>query len=211
MTNREYKDHLGQVYPTFTAMAAAWGHPRVLVASRMKSGWSLERALTEPACHPVTAPDGKRYRSKRAMCEAMDVDYKTYLRRLSRGWNEEEALLPRRSRHAVTAPDGSKHRSAKAMCDALGANYGTYLYRVKHGVSMKDALTKDGVRAVTGPDGVRYPTTAAMCKAYGVGYSAYYKRRREGLSLAEALYAPGRLKPDGAKKSPDPLNKGEKL
>ena len=187
MREHPCKDHLGNEYPSLTARAKAWGHSNQVVAARLRYGWSLERALAESSALRATAPDGARYHSKRAMCEAYDVDYGTYMRRIQRGWSEEDALFPRKGVQEVVAPDGTRYGSVPAMCKAYGVCYTTYIHRVKRGLDMKEALSSEGVRAVTGPDGTRYPSIAAMCRAHGVSYSAFSKRRRAGLSLDEAL------------------------
>lgn len=43
-----WTDHTGRVFPSFTAMCAAWEMRRDLVKFRIRRGWSIERALTVP-------------------------------------------------------------------------------------------------------------------------------------------------------------------
>lgn len=42
-------DHLGRVFPSVAARAAFYGVPPDRACNRMRSGWSLEEALTTPA------------------------------------------------------------------------------------------------------------------------------------------------------------------
>lgn len=42
------QDHLGNYYKDWTAMARAYGFKVKTLQNRLDSGWSLERALTEP-------------------------------------------------------------------------------------------------------------------------------------------------------------------
>lgn len=48
-TGKSCVDHLGRVFPSVAARARFYGVPPDRVLNRMKSGWTLEEALTIPA------------------------------------------------------------------------------------------------------------------------------------------------------------------
>ena len=41
-------DHLGNTFPSKVAMCDYWRIPRTVYFRRIRNGWSMERALTEP-------------------------------------------------------------------------------------------------------------------------------------------------------------------
>lgn len=92
-------DHRGTVFESVEDMCRAWHISRVVYKGRLKSGWTLERALTTPArkrapgkLDPVDHT-GKRYGSIAEMCGSYKIQPQTYrTRRLTLGWTVEEAL-----------------------------------------------------------------------------------------------------------------------
>lgn len=92
-------DHRGTVFESVGAMCRAYHISRDVYKSRIRSGWTLERALTTPA--RKRAPDkldpvdhtGRKYGSIAEMCGAYKIPPRTYRSRmLTLGWTVEEAL-----------------------------------------------------------------------------------------------------------------------
>ena len=55
-----WADHTGRTFFTFRAMCEAWGVRRELVKHRIKRGWSIGAALTEPLYGKRDGGDGGR-------------------------------------------------------------------------------------------------------------------------------------------------------
>lgn len=64
-------DHLGQEFPSFSAMAAHWGHPRARVLRRLQRGRTLEEALTTPEGRRPVRSSIPRWVELKSLAEAM--------------------------------------------------------------------------------------------------------------------------------------------
>lgn len=110
------RDHTGACFPTTAAMCRHWGIPVACFRSRFdRSGWSLERALTEPVIPSNAAGhqgnggphgravevDGVKYASIREAAKARGVNVATVYQRLGRHEPIEAALRPSRGRFFV--------------------------------------------------------------------------------------------------------------
>ena len=84
MENKESKDFRskpvmgpdGKMYPSQKVLAFAYGKSPQLVFSRVKYGWSLEKALTYPVQHHEkwVGLKGETYRSAKEMTAAYGID-----------------------------------------------------------------------------------------------------------------------------------------
>lgn len=73
--NKKFVDHLGNEYDSVSDMAQEYGLGGELVVSRMKLGWSIEKALTEPV----------RKRKPKVIEESTNKEYiKLYLEKVIR-------------------------------------------------------------------------------------------------------------------------------
>lgn len=92
----EVYDHKGNVYPSKLKMCEAYGITCSTFASRVRKGWSVEKALTEPLqlSKNIECEDheGKAYSSKKEMCEAWGITYQLYNSRRNAGWSLEKIL-----------------------------------------------------------------------------------------------------------------------
>jgi hypothetical protein len=89
------RDHLGNEYPSMTAMGEAYGMPIAALQRRLKDGWELERALTTPVhTKPAVYVDhkGNQYRRQQDLADAYGISTATLSHRLKDGWDLEEAL-----------------------------------------------------------------------------------------------------------------------
>ncbi len=71
-------DHLGNEYPTITAMARAYGISPSTLQNRLENGIELEEALTTPASPAIPSVSctdhlGNEYPSKSAMAKAYGI------------------------------------------------------------------------------------------------------------------------------------------
>jgi len=96
---KQCKDHLGRNYVTFSSMCKAYGIVPKTLNCRLKSGWSLERALTEklhnmsPRGKVVKSFEGLKFKSKIAMLKHYGICKSTYERRIKYGYDQRASLL----------------------------------------------------------------------------------------------------------------------
>ena len=90
-------EHNGTVYPSRTEFVNRFAHESVTdwtFRDRLKSGWSVEKALSTPSGVPgITDHTGVRHSSIKAMAKAWGMPYHTVLRRLHiYHWSVKKAL-----------------------------------------------------------------------------------------------------------------------
>lgn len=76
MDARSCSDHLGNAYPSLSAMCSAYGVTRDCYRSRLDLGWTQERALTEPfvsSSTPCRDYDGREFPSRQCMAEFLGL------------------------------------------------------------------------------------------------------------------------------------------
>lgn len=136
-------DHLGNTYRSDNERAAAYGLEAELVRTRLKRGWSLERALTTKAegvtsSVRVTDHHGNIFNSITEMADAYGMKYNTLQGRLAKGWSVEDALTIPTTCHDHA---GKEYSSFSEMCKAYGKVPRTVKYRLKKGIDLGTALT----------------------------------------------------------------------
>ena len=154
------RDHLDNEFESVKAMCAHWGVAPSTYRYRIKTGRSLEQALTEtlPAAAaaetaghggPRTAKtcrdhQGNGFRSINEMCARWNVPPATFRHRLKRGFSLEQALTapPRTDPSGVRCMDhkGRIFPSISAMCEEYGIGRHTFMDRVHAGMSLREAL-----------------------------------------------------------------------
>ena len=89
-------DHQGQTFESFEQLAKHYAMCSKTLKNRLKSGLSLEQALTMPvrSGQPVVCKDhlGTVYWAFTDMCKFWGVKYTTFIYRLNRGLSIEECL-----------------------------------------------------------------------------------------------------------------------
>lgn len=168
---KKVKDHLGNDFPSIKAMYEAWGIDEGTYYYRIRTGRTLEEALTgkgcepprgrrEASCKPVKDHLGNEFSSEKEMCEEWNIDYDNYRRRISTGWDMQKALEAPVNRYKKThnrthkSSSSPKHRkkycvdhlgnifnTEKEMCAAWNISWYTYRSRIIAGWVKEDALT----------------------------------------------------------------------
>lgn len=123
---------------TITQLCAMAGIPRVTFYSRLRRGWSQEKALKEPVRERRSISSrgiGRKLRSS-------GIGNVTYQARRQRGWTEQEALsVPvggAKGRNAqLHLPDG---QIAVHVAERNGVHRRTFYRRVKKGVPVERAV-----------------------------------------------------------------------
>ena len=187
--SKEITDHKGHVFPSKQKMCKYWGVPRNTYNLRIKRGWSMEKALTEPI-HKInnTGPKlckdhlGNEFPSQNAMCRYYGISKDLLQSRLDLGWTLKDILTNPEVINPcqeVTDPFGNTHPSIKDMCEAHGISYATYNGRRKQGYSMLEALTKTDNNAYHECQdhlGNHFESYLEMCRYWNVDYKTYYAR-----------------------------------
>lgn len=122
---KEAVDHLGQTFPTISAMCKHWNMKRSTYNARIKSGWSVKDALTTP-CEQLNIKQqkcedhlGNKYESLNAMCRAYNITHHTFTTRTQRlGWSLEKALTTPNVINAIECTDNMGHTfpTLRDMC-----------------------------------------------------------------------------------------------
>ncbi|MBQ9275340.1 MAG: hypothetical protein IJ228_11030 [Succinivibrio sp.] len=193
------KDHLGNDYPSISAMCKAYGINISVYFSGTRKGLSLEKILTTPPREQKVYKDhlGNEFTSQRAMCEYWGASYGSYAGALKKGMSLEEFLTrkpiaPHTGRR-MSCKDhlGNEWPSVKAMCEAYGANPNTFRNLLRKGRTLEDILTHRPARDTTCIDhtGRVHSSIAEMCRYWGVTCNQYQYRIKHGGSLEDALTA----------------------
>lgn len=188
-------DHLENYYACFRSMCDCWHICESTVKRRLKSGLSLESALT--LRNTTQAPDkdttviwvfGEPFPSYRAI-----DTYYGFSPSVSHQHREDlEGWLLSKSMFYV---DGTLYRSISSLAMAYGFTYSCLSHRLHGGMPVQEAVSKPTNRVVQPKAcadhiGNVYDCEADMLVAYGVTPSAYRCRIRKGWSQKEALITP---------------------
>lgn len=133
--------HLGVEYPNISRLASAHGLPDHVVRGRLKQGWTVERAVSEPPQDTSVTVCGVKYRSTDQAWEQLGkAPYSTFVGRRSKRLPLEVCLglepLPPRMRYQVK---GKSYRSLADVADAYSIPLTTLRQRVRL-MSLEKAL-----------------------------------------------------------------------
>lgn len=116
-------DHKGTAYSSIVNMCEAYGTSAQVYLSRIKLGWSVQKALTDHIKRrkfknkkPVYDFKGNAYRTQVEMCIHYGIDPTIYRTRIKAGWSEERALTtPTRSISLINDKDGTKYNNESTI------------------------------------------------------------------------------------------------
>lgn len=143
-------DHLGHVFEQKKAMCDYWDMTVGAFNSRIKRGYSIERALTESRLQfernngTRVAVDNKIYNSIQDACAAYGIQYNTYYYRVGIGFTPQEALMLGRIGVEKPCKDhfGNPYPQMKQMCMRYHISVRAFLGRIQAGWSLANALEK---------------------------------------------------------------------
>lgn len=197
-TCKKVKDHLGNEFDSIKSMCEKYRINQTVYNSRIKSGLTLEEALTKPVKRSsdnsykrleyisgVKEYAEKNYGSIVDMCAYYGITGQTLLNRLRRGMNLKQALTNDVKTMDYKDHLGYRYASLKDKCDKYGVDVKTYLNRRKRGLSLAEALTGD--KYIYDHLGNRFNSVQNMVDYYGVSRSVFDYRTGRGYSLEEAL------------------------
>lgn len=136
---------------------------------------------------------GKRYKSRKELCEEYGVSPSTVQYRLKNGMSLEAALrlgnehLPR---NMDLVPAG--YRTVKEACNANGITESAYYGRVRRCLSPDEAISCSNMggnrgKAIVDPNGRTFSSMKDMCIFWKADYNRVYQRLRLGWSVEKAL------------------------
>lgn len=202
------EDHKGNRFSSIGKMCGYWGISRNTYYSRIKSGWTMEQALSterQKKMIKVKGEDGREYRSLSAYCKgtgksvwAIERRYKKAVRSggidnidLVSGANE--SFLDGRCKNVVDHL-GNKFRSETDMCKHYGVQVCTFRKRRAKGNSLEVSLyngnlTKTG-KIYYDHLGNSYFSLKSLCETYNISTCTYLSRVKTGWSIEKALTVP---------------------
>lgn len=140
-------DHLGHVFSSQNEMCSFWGVSAATYTSRMKNGWTQEKALTTNGRSAVKDFNGNLYPSMEAMCKIYKISIDTFQYRIQHGWDLKDALTEPVSDGKCSAstkckdPKGNIFPSFSAMCRAYGKSRALVRYHLSRGKNLEEALS----------------------------------------------------------------------
>lgn len=209
MASKPQTDHLGQTFPSMSAMAKYWNIPQSTLQRRlidMKLPIKDALTLTEEECKALRnqCQDhlGNIYPSKKAMCDAYGIDRQTFFGRKTLGWSLEKCLtepLIMQARNSKEISDhlGNKFASKSDLCKFWGIKRSTFNARQKQNWSLEKTLTTPcksiNIEKQPWDDhlGNHYDSLNAMCRAYNIQKATFTTRYYDyKWSLEKALTEP---------------------
>ena len=201
--NGPCKDHMGNKFPSITAMCKHYGIGIDTFNKRInEKHMSLEDALTTPVKKqkPIPCKDhlGNEFPSKKAMCKYYGINPCTFKDRIDKKqMSLKDALTTPTKKLQQSCKDylGNEFPSEAAMCKQYGINQGTFGKRKNDShISLEKALTMPArIKPIPCKDhmGNEFPSKTAMCKHYGISTTSFDKRINEKqMSLEDALTTP---------------------
>lgn len=191
--DRVCRDHLGNKFDSFSAMASHYGISPSVLYNRVRRGMPLEVAVTFKVTSKTNEVykdyKGVEYKSLKLLCAAYGITVTTYTSRFYKGWGLKKILTTPVHYNPCKDHLGHVFDNKKQMLKHWGIDYNTY-YR-KHklmGWSLEDTLTAGKSKKVWIDHlGKKYRTQAIMCEQYGILVSTFNSRKAQGLSLEECL------------------------
>ena len=198
---RQCHDHIGNEFKSVIDMCYHYNIAYVTFRKRIKSGMTLEEALTTPVMHRNRSKKpkdhlGNEYESTDALCKHYGINTMTLKSRREKGWTLEEALtIPlgdnrrlkdggRGRKIPRTDHLGNNFKSTKEMCETYGISTNIFYKRMRLGWSLEDVLTKGDIKDHLGNE---YKSVRDMCNQYNIPYWLFYKRKELGWSLEDIL------------------------
>ena len=172
-------------------MCKHYGIRKNAFLSRLRYGWSIEKALTIPVENGVHDWAGNKFSSKKEMCKHYGISLHEFNRRIQNGWDLKSALTTEQKDNHCEDHLGNKFNSIEEMCRNYNIDSSAFSGRIARGWSLKDALTvpvnKQEKIGCEDHLGNKFKNQNDMCRAYKVSTATFINRRRNGWTLKEAL------------------------
>lgn len=186
------EDHLGNKFNTFKSMCDFYKLDRSTVQTRLKSGLTLEEALTKEIKDKNTfiGPDGKEYNNLAELCKKHNKKITLVKDRIRLGWTLEEALS-KPIGNIYKDHLGNEYDSLNKLCNEYNITVSIYRRRESLGWSLEEILTtpckRKGERKVCDHLGNEYKSLKHMCGAYEISTATFESNQEKGYSLEDSL------------------------
>ncbi|MGO5472616.1 hypothetical protein [Streptococcus hyointestinalis] len=160
--------------------------------SRLKLGWSKEKAMTTPMKarnEVVYDHKGNKFKSQKEMLDFYGIPWSTFNKRKKQGLSLEKCLHPTKGRKTykmIEDHKGNQFKSQKEMLKFYGISQSAFDKRRKKGLSLEECLAKTD-KVVCDHKGKQFNSMRDMLKFHGVTTSVFYARKKQGLSLEKCL------------------------
>ena len=142
-----YKDHLGNEYPSFSAMCRSYGKDSNSVRNAVSKGKSLENALTEDGKTRALVLEvfNKKFSSYREVAKFFNINYSTLCYRAKAGENLEQIItsLKARKKDNFIEYRGKTYKSVDELCNEYKVDKSTFVKMRIQGASLEDIFGGD--------------------------------------------------------------------
>lgn len=205
----------GETYPSLKKLVeseASDGLSYAVVATRIRDGWDLERALCElknKNSRKTWTIDNKEFNNLKDLAKEAGISYEAAVKRSHRGWSDEEIFYGRKkpekskvvkikkSRGQPVFVNGEEYENLRHAFDSIGPSctFNTLRARLRYGWSLEEALEVepkiDGRKSTANAntltiDGITLSVSQAANK-YSVPYSTILDRLNRGATSKQAV------------------------
>ena len=190
-------DHLGNTFPSKAAMCDHWRIPRTLFFRRIRDGWSLEKALTEPLQYTngikTTIKDHKNneFNTIDEMCAHWNISKKQYMENIRNNCTLEQALTTIVILDKTIDHKGNIYKSINEMCRAYNITKTVLRSRIELGWTLKEILEnpnkKLNYQKCKDHQGNIFNSQKEMVAYHGVSETTFKQRQSRGWSLEDSL------------------------
>lgn len=214
----------GKVYPSLKKLVeseAREGLSYANVATRVRDGWDLEKALCEPKnknSRKIWIIDSREFTNLKDLAKEAGVSYEAAVKRSHRGWSDEEIFYgrkkqkkekvvnPKKTRGKSVCVKGEEYQNLRHAFDSIGPSctFNAVRARLRYGWSLEEALEVeqkvDGRKSNANSkkliiDDITL-SVAQAAKKYSVPYSTILDRLNRGASSKQAVGIEGIEKGD---------------
>lgn len=182
-------------------MCRTYNKNEATVITRLRKGWSLEKALTEQVKNSSTKIKckdhlGNSYSSFSEMCRAYNKSMNVVKHRMERGYSLKDALTKEYSTICVEKECkdhlGNTYKSFKQMCEIYNKSVHTVFNRLNMGWSLEEALTKEieVIRKSIVVFGIRYDSINEAVIKHNKSRSAVVNRLNNKFDIELAFIYP---------------------
>lgn len=226
MPPKPCKDHLGNIYPSRSAMLKHYNLPTSTFTNRLQRNWTLEQALTTPTDgqNPKhnfkkiwTDHLGNEYKSVAEMANHYGITEKIFWsRKRILNWPLEKILTtpvqdqdaPANAKPVIC--NGITFKSVNALCKYYNIPRTTYKLRISQGLTPEEAIKVEPKKVkgfvktkITDPWGKEFPSLAALCREYHVTKDLVRSRLDLGWTMEQILTNPEVIDPHKPCVGPD--------
>lgn len=190
-------DHLGNTFPSKAAMCDYWRLPRTIFFRRIRDGWSLEKALTEPLKYtnnlkkPIYDHLNNEFKTIDEMCHYWNITRQQYMLNIRNNCSLKDALTTITQKGEYKDHLGNVYKSINEMCRQYGITKTVLRSRIELGWTLQQILEnpakKINYEKVKDHLGNEFSSRKEMCQYHNVNEHTFKERMMRGWSVEKAL------------------------